>query len=127
MFFVLLPLQLVSIKGKTFNLNLNVYRNTSFRELSSWKKLFSIEVEPLIKHLPTMNKIRIEYRLYPASARTMDVSNICCIVDKFFTDALVESGKIPDDSYKHLDQVLYTYGSVSQNNPHVLALITPLY
>lgn len=49
----------------------------------------------------------------------MDVSNVCSVVDKFFCDALVEEGRIPDDNYDHIPEIKYIFGEVDKTNPRV--------
>lgn len=68
---------------------------------------------------PLADKIKITYRLFPKTKRLVDVSNVCSVVDKFFCDALVQSGCIPDDNYKYLPKVEYEFGEVDKNNPRV--------
>lgn len=126
MYFVPLPIQLSkNNKTKPWSLNLNIYRNTDYHSLNIYKRLFSLEVMPLLKDLPEMSKIAIEYKLYPQTSRKIDIGNVLTIVDKFFSDTLVESGKIPDDSFKHIVRITFTYGEPLKDNPHALALITP--
>ena len=100
-------------------LNLNVYRNTNFYTLNEAKVIYKESMLPLLNTLPKLNHISITYTLYTGSKRKCDIANICCVVDKFFCDALVEAGRIPDDNYDFISNITYAYGSVSANNPHV--------
>lgn len=128
MYFVTLPIYLISpskIK-KTWSINLNVYRNTNSMVLGNYKKLFHLEVAPLIKELPLMNKITLDYVLYPKSTREIDIANVLTIVDKFFCDVLVSEGKIPNDSFKYIKKITFSYGEPLPQNPHALCLITPI-
>lgn len=129
MYFVTLPIYLVNPASKTkkpWSLNLNVYRNTNSYLLGNYKKIFHLETAPLIQELPLLNKVTLDYLLYPKSVRTMDVANVLTIVDKFFCDVLVEEGKLPDDSYKHIQKISFSYGESLPNHPHALCLITPI-
>lgn len=47
----------------------------------------------------------------------MDTSNICCIVEKFFCDALVQEGKLADDNYLYVKQSTYLFGEIDKTNP----------
>lgn len=70
-----------------------------------------------------MDKITLEYTLYPKTKRLVDVANVCSIVDKYFYDALVETGKLPDDNYNHLSSVFYRFREVDKDNPRVVVTL----
>jgi hypothetical protein len=40
-------------------------------------------------------------------------------VDKFFADALVELGKLPDDNYLHVPEINFRMGAIDSSNPRV--------
>lgn len=106
-------------KAKYFYLNLNIYRNTHFYILDKSKKMFESYIRDRLNTLPKFKYISLTYELYQGSARKVDISNTCCIVDKYFCDALVQSHIIPDDDYKHVTEIKYCYGGVSPSNPFV--------
>lgn len=106
-------------KEKWFSLNLNEYRNANFHTLNKSKILFKEEMKQQISSLPLLHNIAIQYKLFPKTRRELDVSNVCSIVDKYFSDALVELGKLPDDNYKYLSRVEYVFGHVDSNFPRV--------
>ena len=72
-----------------------------------------------IEQLPVFNKVSIIYTVFFGSLRKTDISNVCCVIDKYFCDALVELGKLPDDSYIYIKEVIYRYGGVDKDNPRV--------
>lgn len=72
-----------------------------------------------INLLPQLNKIQIRFTIYPKTRRKFDVGNIGSVTEKFFADALVELGKLPDDNYEYLSGVLYQFGEVDKNNPRI--------
>lgn len=73
-----------------------------------------------IQYLPVFNKlVKIKYTVFPRTAQLFDVSNVCCVVDKYFMDALVEAGKLSDDNYKYVPEVIYCFGSIDKINPRV--------
>ena len=72
-----------------------------------------------ILSLPNFSKIEITYRLFPKTRRLCDVNNVCSAVDKWFSDALVELGKLPDDNYLHLPRVISEFGGVDKLRPRV--------
>lgn len=114
-----LPLTVRVSRKKTFSLNLNSYRNTHYLVLNNAKIAFKEAVAHLVKPLPFYEKIRLTYTLYPKTLHLMDVSNVCSVVDKFFSDSLVEFGKLSDDNYNFLPEVNFRFGSLDRSNPRV--------
>ena len=106
-------------KKKTFALNLNTYRNAYFQELNKAKVLFEELVTPLVRGLPQMGKVNLTYRLFFGSKRQIDVANVCCIVDKFFCDTLVNCNRLPGDDKDTISDVRYVWGGVDTKNPRV--------
>jgi len=80
-------------------------------------------VKDQISLLPTFTKVSIEYVLYPKTNRLTDISNVLSIHDKFFCDALVEYGKLPEDNYLYIPEIKYKMGEVEKSNPRVEILI----
>jgi len=126
MWVIPLPLSVRQSKTKNFHLNLNVYRNTHYQTLNKVKVTFQNQVAPLLVQLPKLNQISLSYELYSPSKRLCDVANICSIVDKFFSDTLVNLEYIPDDNYEHVLGVQYLFGSVDVANPRVEVTINPI-
>ena len=121
-----LPLSIQQSKTKVFQLNLNIYRNAHYQTLNKVKVNFQEQVAPLLKNLPPLQQVSLSYELYPQSHRLCDVANICSVVDKFFSDALVNLGYIADDNYQHVLGVQYLFGSIDSKNPRVEVTINPL-
>jgi hypothetical protein len=106
-------------KKTNFSLNLNQYRNAPFHLLSDVKVKFQELVAPRIAHIPPLAKTNLTFRLYYANKRSVDVTNICSVVDKFFCDALVNCGKLPDDNMEIINTVKYTWGGVDAKDPRI--------
>jgi len=102
-----------------FSLNLNTYRNAHFHTLNKAKDLFEKIVSKRIGHLPIMVKADLTYRLFFGSKRWIDISNICCIVDKFFCDTLVNQKKLIDDNMDVISNVTYQWGGVDPHDPRI--------
>lgn len=117
------PLSVQLSKKKKFILNLNNYRNASFFLLNDAKKAYKKTVLPQLEKLPKFSKVRLTYVFYPSSRRRYDIANVCSIVDKFFSDALVETGHLEDDNYNYIPDVLYCIGELDKTNPRVQILI----
>ena len=105
---------------------MNQYRNAHYHTLNKAKQNFHDMVIPSLKSLPVLTKISLIYTLFPPSKRDLDVANICSIVDKFFSDTLVSSGRIIDDNFKVLPNITYRFGSIDKTNPRVEVTIEQL-
>ncbi|QEP29862.1 hypothetical protein HYP99_gp064 [Sinorhizobium phage ort11] len=121
-----LPIKIQLSKKEKFYLNLNAYRNAHYFTLNKAKVLFKEAIEGLVNTLPSMKKVELSFMLFMGSQRSADLSNICSVVDKFFCDALVELGKLPDDNYDVIGSVDYKFGGIDKNNPRVDVHINPL-
>lgn len=113
------PLKVLATKLKGWTLNLNQYRNTHFRTLNTVKINYKLWMEKQIKDGPKYNKIACIYTVYPPNKRLFDIGNVCCVHQKFFEDALVELGKLPDDNYNYIPIVVYQFGGIDPANPRV--------
>jgi hypothetical protein len=92
----------LQVGNKVFALNLNGYRNAHFQTLNNAKKNFKVllyNTYPEILSIRAQSVI-VQYKITPHNKRLFDTQNIVSIVDKFFLDALVDAGTIPDDNYK---------------------------
>lgn len=80
----------------------------------------------LKKSLKKYTQVILVYTVHKGDARRYDVSNICSVHDKFFCDALVESGLLPDDNYKIISEVHYFSGDMDRDNPRVDVEVYPV-
>jgi hypothetical protein len=120
------PLSVPVSKKKKFYLNLNQYRNAHHHTLAKAKVNYHDILEPLLAHLPRFHRIELTYTLFPGTRQLCDVSNICTIVDKFFSDSLVSCKKIEDDNLEFVPSVRFRYGGVDKFNPRVEVVIEPI-
>lgn len=111
---------------KGFSLNLNQYRNAHFYKLNNAKIEYKAIMRGQIELLPELPIIKLTYVFYPKTSRKFDISNVCSIVDKFFSDALVELGKLPDDNFKYIPEISYKIGEKDKDNPRVEIIIETL-
>lgn len=102
---------------KTYALNLNIYRNLNFILNNQIKHTYcNIMNERYRETIQIANyPISVRYTLYYGSNREVDLSNICCVVDKFFCDWLVSCGIIKDDCHKHIQKIEYVWGGIDKN------------
>ena len=113
-----LPLRVRISKTKDFILNLNVFRNTHYRILSTAKRRYSDIVNAIAPDIDyTIEKCELKVILYPKTKRRADLSNACSIVDKFAMDALQDIGYFDDDDYHTIPRVVYEFGEVDKENP----------
>lgn len=123
MWTISLPLAVPVSSNKWFFLNLNHYKNAHHRTLTTAKKEFMKRVRPLLHEIPRLERILIAYSLFTPDKRKIDTANVCSVVDKWFSDALVEFGKLEDDNCKILPIVAFRFGGVDNINPRVDATI----
>lgn len=113
-------------KNKRFSLNLNQYRNAHHHTLDKAKKEFDAIVKPSLGVLPRMDGVNLTFTLFTGTLQRIDTSNVCAIVDKFFCDSLVTSGRIPDDNCTVVLSVDYRYGGYAKGDPHVVVTVEPV-
>lgn len=122
------PLWVPINSKKKFILNLNNYRNAYFRVLNTSKQVYKQHITTLIEKeiYYELSKIAIQYKIFKGDERRFDIGNIASIHQKFFEDALVESGHLPDDRAANIPLVFYSYGGISRTNPRVEVTIYDL-
>lgn len=119
------PLSVPTTTKKRFYLNLNQYRNAHHFTLAKAKVNFHEMMAQRVKHLPQFDTVNLIFTLYPGTEQLVDTSNVCSIVDKFFSDVLVKCKKIQDDNRKIVLSVVYRYGEIDRLNPRVDVSISP--
>lgn len=117
------PLQIFVGKRK-FILNLNNYRNTHYRVLNNAKVTYKMYMKKQIEKLPRLQPpIQITYTVFKGDKRNCDIGNICSVHQKFFEDALVELGKLPDDNHNMIKRSIFEWGGIDRLNPAVMIMI----
>lgn len=111
---------------RKFILNLNQYRNAHFHTTNPAKVKFKEVMQSQLVQLPCFEVIELTYRIFHRNKGRFDLCNPGAILDKFFCDALVEAGKLPDDDYTHLRRVEFIFGGVDPTNPRCEVIITPI-
>jgi len=87
--------------------------------LNKAKVNYKSDIASQVSQLPSFTKVALTYKLFPQSKRRTDLGNVIAIHQKFFEDALVELGKIPDDDYKHVVKITQLFGKVDKDNPRI--------
>jgi len=117
------PLRVLANKTQYKALNLNVYRNLHHFTNNTMKKVYKEMMQEQVEKLPQFKRISLTLTLYPKTKRMCDLSNVCCIIDKFISDTLVEMGKIEDDNYEFIPEVNYRMGKVDKLDPRCEVII----
>lgn len=104
-------------------LNLNIYRNLHHHSLSNQKQNFHEEVKKLLGGISKAQKIWIHYQVFAPTRGRLDTMNVGSIVDKYFSDTLVEAKIIEDDDYEHVVFNSFSFGGVCKMDGHVIATI----
>lgn len=103
-------------KGKKYWLSMNNYRNWHHQISNKIKHCFKEYIQEQVLCLPKMKNIELVYTVIRHDNRSFDLSNTCSVIDKFLLDALVDFGKIPDDSVRYVKKITFVYGGVDKNN-----------
>ena len=103
---------------KKYYINLNNYRNWHYIVSNNIKQSFCEELIEL-RGVKLKTPIEISFTLFKGSKRKMDRSNVLSITEKFFCDALVHYGCIPDDNDDYIKSTHYYSGEMDKNNPRV--------
>lgn len=106
--------------------NLNVYRNLHHHHLNTQKKNFADEVKPLLRDKPRADRVWIHYTIYAPRNGRLDTMNVGSITDKYFSDAMVEAGKLPDDNQEHIVLSTFSFGGVLPMEGHAIATVNIL-
>lgn len=121
-YIVHLPLAVKPSK-KWFYVNLNQYRNYHPFLLNKAKVMYKEVIQRQLQKLPVFSKVRLTYTYYPRDKRESDLGNVCSVHDKFFSDALVEAGKLHDDNHKYIPEINFRRGVIDKQHPRVEVLI----
>lgn len=108
---------------KKYTINLNYYRNWNRWAESDVKKAYQSEIRPQIMGLKFYRPIKLKFVHHKANRRKTDRSNFLSIHEKYFCDALVECGCIPDDNDEYIIETSYSTGEIDKNNPRVSVYI----
>lgn len=115
--FVMLPRK--TIPDKKIIINLNYYRNWCFQVANQVKVAYCEQLESALGGVRLRTPISISFKLFKASNRKTDRSNVLSIHEKFFCDALVHYGCIKDDNDDYIFNTAYSSGGCDKNNPRV--------
>lgn len=69
-------------------------------------------------------KIKIEYFYFAPDKRKRDLMNVISVVDKFFQDAMVETGCIESDDLSVVVEVNSCYMGIDRQDPRLDVIIS---
>jgi len=114
---------------KKYWLTLNNYRNWHFQVANGTKINFKKDIEDQIDPLPDLSllwgRIHLRYTLFPPNRAKRDLTNSVSVIDKYFADALVELGKLKEDTCEYIPEVSCIFGGVDKHNPRMEVVIRP--
>jgi Holliday junction resolvase RusA-like endonuclease len=123
------PLYLIlakSLSGKKYHLNLNNYRNWRSVVSNNLKKKYKDVVSSQLKGIKLKAPVEIKFTYIKGQNRKVDRANVLSVHEKFFCDALVESGCLPDDNDLYIKKTIYVSKGIDPNNGRVEIEITEL-
>jgi len=113
-----MPLHVIA-KGKKYSINLNHYRNWHYRTSSVIKKTYQTLAAKQLIGYKFPNGCKIRFILIRPDKRRVDRSNFLSVHEKFFCDALVINGCLPDDNDKYIHETSYITGNMDKKAPRV--------
>lgn len=122
--FILLPRK--TMADKKVHINLNQYRNWQHHMNNQVKQIYKdlvAERNPHVLDTKFENKIELLFRMHRGDKRQVDRSNVLCIHEKFFCDALTHYNCMVDDNDCYIERTIYETGCVDKENPRVDIII----
>lgn len=113
-----------TMPARKMSLNLNDYRNWHYVVSNQVKTLYTEQMSAKLAGLKFEKKINITFGLWKSSRRVIDSSNFTHIVEKFFCDALVAHGCIPNDDDQYIGDKVHRTLGIDAVNPRVEITIT---
>lgn len=114
-------------KNRRMSLDINFYRNLNSFTNGECKHVYFNQMKPQILEIlkdKLHSPITIKFVFYNGKRILSDLSNKCCIVDKFFCDCLVQLWLLTDDNYQNIIKVTYEYGGYEKDKQRVEIFIT---
>ena len=106
-------------------INMNQYRNWHYQVSNKVKHLYCEHAYHQLFDIRFDYKISLTFILWKEKNYKQDRANALSIHEKFFCDAMVYAGCIPDDNDNFINSSHYYTGGVDKNNPRVEIIISP--
>lgn len=121
------PLYIILAKsttGKKYYLNLNNYRNWHSSVNNNLKKKYKEIMSSQLKRIKLKAPVEIKFTYIKCQNRKTDRANVLSVHEKFFCDALVETGCLPDDNDKFITKTTYVSAAMDKEFGRVEIEIT---
>ena len=105
--------------GKKYHINLNNYHNWHFSTRNNIKIQYQVGLRQQLNGLKFGSKVKLAFKLIRGDNIQCDRANILCLHEKFFCDAMVQYGCLPDDNNLYIEETTYRSGPVDKENPRV--------
>ena len=102
---------------------MNSYRNWHFQVSNDIKRTFKSEISSKLNFV-IKGKLKIDYFYFAPDKRKRDLMNVISVIDKFFQDAMVESGCIEGDDLSIVVEVNSCYMGIDKQDPRLDVLLT---
>jgi hypothetical protein len=104
-------------------LNLNNYPNWHYQTYNKIKIIYNKVMLSKLYRLKLKPPISLHFKLFKRDKRKTDRANALSVVEKFFCDALVNHGCIPDDNDSIIESTHYSTGGIDRKNPRCEIII----
>jgi hypothetical protein len=104
-------------KDRRIALNLNIWRNLHYIVSNQAKQAYRDLMKEHLDGLVFSEPIALTFVLFKQNKRQIDRSNVLCIVEKCFCDALTYYKCIPDDNDEFIISTSYFTGKLDKDNP----------
>lgn len=121
-----LPVTIKATAKKSLSLNMNAYRNWHYRDQHLTKELFEQIARAKLMGIPKLDKVHLHYVLWGPNKQRRDLMNVIAVVDKYFSDALVEAKVLDDDHSEIIISTSAAFGGIDRSNPRVTVTIVPV-
>jgi Holliday junction resolvase RusA-like endonuclease len=102
---------------------MNSYRNWHYQVSNEIKRRFKSDISMKL-NFRFDGKIKIEYFYFAPDKRKRDLMNVISVVDKFFQDAMVETGCIESDDLSVVVEVNSCYMGIDRQDPRLDVIIS---
>jgi len=102
---------------------MNSYRNWHYQVSNEIKRRFKSDISMKL-NFRFDGKIKIEYFYFAPDKRKRDLMNVISVVDKFFQDAMVETGCIESDDLSVVVEVNSCYMGIDRQEPRLDVIIS---
>ena len=114
-------------KDRKVSINLNWFRHAHHRDYDKAKVIYAELVKEQLTSVDgPIGKIHIQYDYYAAMNNSPDLDNFVGAAKKFFQDAMVKHGFIPEDNVNVIVSSSDAYKGIDRKNPRIEARITVL-